>query len=495
MNTLRKSIFYLFALIYIILCPLIILDALGIVIQPGAKRLMMSTGLISISTIPEGASIYINNQLYLRKSPAILRDLSKGEYLIKLELDGYRPWEQTVFTSPQQAITMENILLIPKEWPKQILMNEAFTSLQPVEGLPFFLLSKDKLFSSLRVFQWDENILNLSTPKKFTAKDWDMKPLIEKDSPLGSATIANLFMVPHSPFILLQGEQDGAHVSLWINALKAENQHDLSSFIDFFPESIQWDYRDPDNIFVLNHDSISRVNVADKKIFPRIIESIKGFGIFERRVYVLDQSNRFLQSDYTLDNPRSLMGSMTQLPKEFQREMAHDIYIFSNDHFVLKDKEGHLLTNKLPYVLIDEPIVNFSKELNDKRLLIWTKQKIGIIDFSTTSKEGIFETGPSVTWLIQSGRDIRQVFWVNKGNNLVFLDGDSIWLVETTLTGQPEINFLVKTDSLVSYSERLGKLFYLDRDTHALMSLTILPPHEYVSFNVPETFKRKKNPR
>jgi hypothetical protein len=494
MNTLRKSIFYLFVLIYIVMCPLIILDALGIVIQPGAKRLMMSTGLISISTIPEGASIYINNQLYLRKSPAILRDLSKGEYRVKLELDGYRPWEQSISASPQQAITLENILLIPNEWQKQTLIKEPFTSLQSVEGLPCLFLSKDNMFGALFIFQWDENILNLSPSKNFNPKDWNITPLMDEDSAMSSTRMVSLFKVPHSPYILLQGEKDGAHVSLWINALKPESQHDLSSFIDFLPESIQWDYRDPDNIFVLNHDALSRVNVTDKKIFPRIKESIKGFGIFERRIYVLDQDNRFLQSDYTLGNSRSLMGDMTQLPKEFQRDMRPDIYIFSNDHFMFKDKDSHLLTNKLPYVLIDEPIVNFCKELNDKRLLLWTTQKIGIIDFSTTSKEGVFETGPSVNWLIQSGHDIRQAFWVNKGNNLLFLDGDSIWLVETTLNGQPEINFLVKTDSLVSYSERLGKLFYLDYDTHALMGLTILPPHEYVSFNVPENFQRKKKP-
>ncbi len=57
MLRLRKILFYLCALLYLISCPLTILYALGYGVQPGAQRGLVKTGVISLATLPPGAPV------------------------------------------------------------------------------------------------------------------------------------------------------------------------------------------------------------------------------------------------------------------------------------------------------------------------------------------------------------------------------------------------------------------------------------------------------
>ena len=87
---LRKLIFYLFVVIYLISCPLLILYSLGYHYKPESKKSMVETGLIYLSTNPPGALVYIDNQRLTRKTPAILRDFLPGQYQVKLVLKDFR---------------------------------------------------------------------------------------------------------------------------------------------------------------------------------------------------------------------------------------------------------------------------------------------------------------------------------------------------------------------------------------------------------------------
>ena len=97
MQFLRKIFFYFFAAIYIVVCPLVILYAVGYLYRPGTEGGVVETGLISLTTVPAGASIYINESLCAEKTPALIRELLPDDYAIRLELNSYMPWERTVW--------------------------------------------------------------------------------------------------------------------------------------------------------------------------------------------------------------------------------------------------------------------------------------------------------------------------------------------------------------------------------------------------------------
>ena len=63
MLILRKIVFYIFALFYIVFCPLVVLYAFGYIFKPQSEEVVVKTGIIYLSTAPAGASIYVNGEL------------------------------------------------------------------------------------------------------------------------------------------------------------------------------------------------------------------------------------------------------------------------------------------------------------------------------------------------------------------------------------------------------------------------------------------------
>src|SRR3989338_3226030 len=122
MLLLRKIFFYSFLVIYLILCPLIIFYALGITFRPKTQTLL-KTGLIHITTIPDGAKIYINRMIWKEKPPSSIRNLIPGEYWLQLSKRDYQTWSRLLPVVEEKATTLENIILIPKVWPSKALLS------------------------------------------------------------------------------------------------------------------------------------------------------------------------------------------------------------------------------------------------------------------------------------------------------------------------------------------------------------------------------------
>ncbi len=94
MPRLRKLFFWFFAVLYLTVCPLTVLYALGYWVMPGTGQGIVKTGLLYVSSAPPEASVYLGNQRYTKKTPTILRDLLPGEYQVKLALKHYKPWKR-----------------------------------------------------------------------------------------------------------------------------------------------------------------------------------------------------------------------------------------------------------------------------------------------------------------------------------------------------------------------------------------------------------------
>jgi len=92
---LRKIIFYIFCLIYLILTPLIIARMLGFVSNPLTHR-FVKTGLVYVSTNPPDATVFMDGRMIHGSTPVVIRDLTPGKHFIRLQLDGYKDWEKSI---------------------------------------------------------------------------------------------------------------------------------------------------------------------------------------------------------------------------------------------------------------------------------------------------------------------------------------------------------------------------------------------------------------
>lgn len=254
---LRKIVFYIFAVIYLILCPLIVARMLGFVINPLTHHLV-KTGLVYISTNPPDAIVYIDGRMSHQKTPTVLRDLAPGSHFIRVELSGYNDWENNIPIIGKKATVLANILLIPEEWPIKKI------STQPYQDI---LMSADDILIATNPVLKNIDIFH-------TTQDLTI-PLFSKNSIYADGDLVHLYNTSQSPFILLEANIKDKHKFLWIN-LK-ENPPLIEDISDLFPQvpnRIAWDNSNNGNIFAFYPSNIYRINVKDKAIYPQDTASL-----------------------------------------------------------------------------------------------------------------------------------------------------------------------------------------------------------------------------
>lgn len=109
---LRKFLFYVFALIYMVLCPVLVLYSIGYILRPGTIDQLAKTGSIHLSSVPSGATVYLKNRRYNEKTPTTVQGLLPGDYDVKVSLKGYQSWRRVVSVRAEEAAAFDSIALI-----------------------------------------------------------------------------------------------------------------------------------------------------------------------------------------------------------------------------------------------------------------------------------------------------------------------------------------------------------------------------------------------
>ncbi|MBU0636994.1 hypothetical protein KKH16_02170, partial [Patescibacteria group bacterium] len=125
----RRIICIIFILIFFIATPLIIAYATGYKLSFN-KKFLQKTGIFILDSHPSGAKIFINNKIqqnlfkkiFLNKqtyitTPAKIKNLSPGEYVVRLELTDYWPWGKKLSIKPGLATYAEDIYLFKQNLP------------------------------------------------------------------------------------------------------------------------------------------------------------------------------------------------------------------------------------------------------------------------------------------------------------------------------------------------------------------------------------------
>jgi hypothetical protein len=268
MLVLRKIIFYLFTLIYLILCPLIVARMLGFAVNPLTHHLV-KTGLVYLSTNPPDATVYIDGRLAHQKTPTVLRDLTPGQHFIRIELSGYNDWERNIPVLGKKATVLANTLLIPQEWPMTQISNQPYTNI---------LIAGDDILVAINPILRNIDLFHTTQGLEENFKEdntYQKTPLFSRSSIYASGSLIRLFNEPKSPFILLEANIRDKHKFLWIN-LK-ENPPLIEDISDLFvdiPARIRWDNANNENIFAFTTKLVYRINIKDKAIYPQNMASL-----------------------------------------------------------------------------------------------------------------------------------------------------------------------------------------------------------------------------
>lgn len=330
MPFLRKIVFYLFLAIYGIICPMLILRLLGFVFDPVTKH-WVKTGIIYVSSNPPEASVYINGRLAQERTPTVIRDLTPGDYAVRMQLDGYTPWENMVPVVDKKATSIENILLIPTRWDKKRAQTQPAGNLIGIPGSSCLLSTNGDSVNNILILHLNDN----DAPE----------PLFPKESIYRESRLIHYFTVAQSPFIVLQIELNAKQKYLWIDTRdKQIHIEDISDLITTPPQRLFWEPNDDKNLFAVYPEGVNRINIKAKAIYPNIEE--KNIPVPKRKtdqiepprgdqVFFINNDNTFLYRD---GNEVFLMDA---LPKT-QARLSRILLIKPGTDIFFHEKNGQI---------------------------------------------------------------------------------------------------------------------------------------------------------
>mgnify|MGYP001585164275 CR=1 FL=1 len=122
----------------------VILFARGYRFSP-KKQAFQATGLLSAVSLPNGASVYINNEL--KSATDTTLNLTPGNYQVKIKKEGFSPWEKTLTIAPE-VVTRVGPLLFPSV-PSLKAVTYSGASLPAIsdDGSKVAYLSENKLYT------------------------------------------------------------------------------------------------------------------------------------------------------------------------------------------------------------------------------------------------------------------------------------------------------------------------------------------------------------
>jgi hypothetical protein len=248
-------------------------------------------------------------------------------------------------------------------------------------------------------------------------------------------------------------------------------------FLKGEPREILWERDRPDYLFALYDQELARLDIEKMAVLPRFLEGVRGFGLFKDKVYAL-QGTSFVQQNFkSKPGEESLVEKGVFLENLFSGDSKFRIDFISNHTICFSGEKGELFSNALPYRFVDEGVKGYQANAGGRKIVLWKGKRIGVLDFEKPErKKEFFERGPEIEWVFEAGEDVRQAYFVYDAAYILWAAGEEVSLVRVRDRGIPAEK-LVRTlkNSSVFYSEKTGRLYYLEPSKGSLVSADILP--------------------
>lgn len=424
----RKILSLFFIIAFFVITPLIILYALGYNINLSwpikFNHALQKTGMLIIDTKPQGARIILNGQDYagffdkftskknFTLSPAKIKNLRPGEYTVRLELDGYWPWEKRLVINPGSSTFAEDVVLFKKNLP---------------------LLTAEKK---------DLKMLSYSNNKKNVA--------------LGTKNNLELYSLDEEKFIYATTTQiTSVEKALWSNddqkilwgntifILSSElKKINLEKIIGVGLEKIKWS-EDSNTIYYLSKNSLYAYSLIDGKntsIYLANGEIITDYLKADDYLYVLSRTNKTV-SLKIINFKNNLVIREIGLPNstgyQISSSQKNILDVFNNDKKILYLINPTLTDN--PLITTINNIKKYSW-INKQKLLYANDFEIWTINIESGETELLTRISYPITDLI----------WHNSNNYIIYSTNKAIYSLELDVRDRHNITELIKLDNVTN---------------------------------------------
>lgn len=106
----RTILFAVFAIGFLVSAPLVVLYTAGYRYQLGSNR-VVKAGVLSITSVPKGATITLDEKQNSKRTPAVIDNLFPGDVKIEISKAGYTTWQKILPIESNESTFIPNALL------------------------------------------------------------------------------------------------------------------------------------------------------------------------------------------------------------------------------------------------------------------------------------------------------------------------------------------------------------------------------------------------
>lgn len=426
----RRILFIIFIIAFFTITPLVILYANGYKLSLQGK-ILQKTGMLVLDSNPKGAKIYINGKpkkLFLKFfnqknnfiiTPAKIKNVLPGDYLVKIEKNGYWAWEKKLTVKPGMATFAEDINLFKNKLPA--------------------LMSSGKIINILISPDNKSLLVNAGDEAYFYNPSGDKKTIL--DAAISTST-DNFFWLNNN-MALVNG--------LIFKTNDSDKLIDLNKYINFTNSKITNANGENELYYISSSNTINKFNILSKKNEKIVTsEKIDDFLTKDNNLYIINKISE-------KHNLRVYDIASKQMTRQINLPAASSYEFINPGHHLINlyDKHRQILylidptsPDPLKESLSNIKIIHW---VNENKLLYANDFEILLIDFSTNK----------TTLITRISEEIQNLVWHPSNNYVLYSTNDSIFSIELDDREKRNITQLIKFDKISNLIlDKSGKILY-----------------------------------
>ncbi len=231
----------------------------------------VSNGLLILDSTPAGAQITINGRQGRKVTP-YRSTFRVGQYDVRLNKDGYRPWTKKITIVASEVVNLAQIILVPNQLRTATIANTAKVS---------SVLSSSDRKHVAAILGGDKPGLAQLNAEQHIAKLIYTPP---KDTAIQSGSLSR----DGSRALLRVQQADGVHV-LHIN-MDDGSVKDLTADFKVSFDDLRFSFNDANRLYWLNADGLRRVDVNSKTVSAVLADKVANFTYDNDRVIYIQST-------------------------------------------------------------------------------------------------------------------------------------------------------------------------------------------------------------
>lgn len=408
----RFTIYPIVALVVLALVVFVVYSAAGYQISyKDGKFVTTETGIIIINTKPGDAEVYLDGELYKKKTPSFalfdlkINRIMIGDHNLKISKNGYEVWDGTVNVKPGLVSWVNYILLLPQE-----RETESYSISGEIKGS---ITSDDNQRELLYSYDEKEKV-NLITEVNTTNKE--LKKLYEFLSTDKSEY--NLISFSHDKERFLVKKTLGKKVSYIVYETKENgNNWNLSTLFDLGPDKILFSPHNHDKLYALKNSNIYELDYSLKMQSSVLANNVTSIYYDPANILYIQESDEN-HALWSLSSSNEKKNIIKALPASKQYKVSY--LAKYGDYLVLAIDEKDLIIysngKKNP------TLETISSDVSSY-VLSSSENKISYIKDDSLK---VYDIDDKEYFDVVNNKKIYQYSWLYNDGNLLYLDENNV---------------------------------------------------------------------